>query len=84
MAGLIHQKDRLDQNPIEVLVADIRNKLTPFWVLLDIIKLQDQYPNFDIKEHAQVCETQKKLITDSLHRINQISIRIENETEKKA
>lgn len=84
MGSIIHQKDRLDQNPIEVLVADIRNKLTPFWLLVDIANNESIHPGFNLKEHAQLCESQKKIITDNLSKINEISVQIENETAKEA
>lgn len=52
----------------ENLVADIRNKLTPFWNLVAIIR-SGNYPAFDIKKEADAAFNNQTFILADLNQI---------------
>jgi hypothetical protein len=56
---------------IENLVADIRNKLGSFWTLSSLVLMEHDSPEFKnlIKETAQISEKQKSIIINDLNRI---------------
>jgi len=55
----------------ENLVADIRNKLTPFWNLVAIIR-SGNYPAFDIKKEADAAFINQTFILTDLNQIEEL------------
>lgn len=63
------------------LVADIRNKLTPFWNLVAIIRSGD-YPKFDIDKEAQIAYDNEMIILKDLDAILVEAERLEDENKE--
>lgn len=63
------------------LVADIRNKLTPFWNLVVIIRSGD-YPKFDIDKEAQIAYDNEMIILKDLDAILVEAERLEDENKE--
>jgi len=64
-------KTKTPQSTIESIVADIRNKLTPFWTLATLANEQMPLNGIEkiIKQQATNAEAQKSAIISDLDRI---------------
>lgn len=65
---------------IEDLVANVRNKLTPFWNLVAVIR--GDFPQFDVKKEADTAYEVEGNITKALEDINIENSRLHYENEK--
>ena len=65
---------------IEDLVADIRNKLTPFWNLVAVVR--GDFQQFDVKKEAETAHSLEGNITKALEDINIENERLHHENRR--